>query len=190
MVTAVLRPPAPSDAALVVAARAGEAWACEALFRRHVGMVHGLVCRLLGSDDDGDDLLQETFIAAFASLDRLEEPAAFASWTCGIAVRRVGKLIRKRRLLRRLGLHRDTHAEVDRVLSRTAPAEVIVQLRATYAVLERMPARLALLLLLRRVEGATLEEIAEWTGVSLATVKRRLADAERRFRALTSGVSR
>jgi RNA polymerase sigma-70 factor (ECF subfamily) len=189
VVTAVPRSSAPSDAALVVAARGGEAWASEALFRRHVRMVYGLICRLLGSEEDADDVLQETFIAAFASLDRLEEPTAFASWACAIAVRTVGKLIRKRHLLRRLGLRGAAAANVDRLIARTAPADLVMQLRATYAVLERIPPQLRMVLLLRRVEGATLPEIAEWTGTSLATVKRRLAAAERRLDTLLAGES-
>lgn len=190
MVSPLPRSPAPSDAALVVAARAGEHWACEALFRRHARAVHGLICRLLGGDDEGDDVLQETFVTAFRSLDRLEQPAAFSSWTCGIAVRRVGKLIRSRQLLRRLGFQSESQGHVDSVLSGAAPADVVMQLRATYAAIERMPARLRVVLLLRRVEGATLEEIAAWTGASLATVKRRLAQAERRLSVLVPGDSR
>jgi RNA polymerase sigma-70 factor (ECF subfamily) len=189
VVTALPRSSAPSDTALVVAARAGEAWACEALFRRYVGVVHGLVCRLLGSDEETDDVVQETFIAAFSSVDHLDDPAAFRSWVCGIAVRRVGKLIRKRRLLRRLGLGRDSHSEIDGLLARTASPDVVLQLRALYVALERMPARLRVVLLLRRVEGATLEEIARWTGLSLATVKRRLSEADRRLGALLAGES-
>src|SRR6266513_458158 len=60
----------PSDAALVVAARAGEAWAQEALFRRHARMVNGLALRLIGRDADLDDLVQEAFAQALGSLDR------------------------------------------------------------------------------------------------------------------------
>ena len=46
----------PSDAALVVAARAGEEWAFEALYRRYADMVHGLVFRLTGGRDSGGRL--------------------------------------------------------------------------------------------------------------------------------------
>jgi DNA-directed RNA polymerase specialized sigma24 family protein len=47
-----------------------------------------------------------------------------------------------------------------------------------------MPVDVRVPLLLRRVEGLALEEIAARTGKSLATVKRRIADGER---ALTEG---
>lgn len=168
-------PVAPTDAALVVAARAGEAWACEVLYRRHVGTVFGLACRLLGSKADVDDLLQESFLAAFSTLDRLEDGGAFRSWVCGILVRKTSKLIRRHALLARLGLRRATPPpDLDSILSPSTPPDVAVELRQLYDRLQRFPGELRTTLLLRRVEGASLEEIAQLTGASLATVKRRL----------------
>jgi RNA polymerase sigma-70 factor (ECF subfamily) len=169
----------PSDAALVVAARASEAWACEALYRRHVGTAHGLACRLFGRDRDLDDLLQDSFIAALGSLDKLADPNAFRSWLCSIVVRKTCKLIRKRRLLASLGLAgREAPVDVDQLLSRGTPPDVATELRAVYRVLDSLPADVRTILVLRRVEGCALEEIAELVGLSLATVKRRLTKGE------------
>ena len=75
-----------------MAARAGEKWAQEALFRRHARMVNGLAFRLLGRDQDVDDLVQDSFLSALRSLDRLAEPQAFASWLGSIVVRSAHKL--------------------------------------------------------------------------------------------------
>jgi RNA polymerase sigma-70 factor (ECF subfamily) len=47
-----------------------------------------------------------------------------------------------------------------------------------YSVLERLPAKLRVPWTLSRVEGAKLEEVAEWCGISLATAKRRIARAD------------
>jgi RNA polymerase sigma-70 factor (ECF subfamily) len=163
----------------VVAARAGEHWACEALYRRHVATVHGLACRLLGRDSDVDDILQDTFITAFATLDRLEEPGAFRSWVCGMAVRKTCKLIRRRRLLSRLGLRRrEEPIDFDRLRGRSAPPEVVLELRAIYQVLTELPADVRAALVLRKIEGASLEETAQMLGCSLATAKRRIARGE------------
>jgi RNA polymerase sigma-70 factor (ECF subfamily) len=100
----------PTDAALVVAARAGEDWAREALFRRHAHMVAGMAFRLLGRDEEVDDLVQDSFVEALRSLDRLQTPQAFASWLASIVVRTSSKVIRRRRLLTRLGLRRNDAA--------------------------------------------------------------------------------
>lgn len=169
----------PSDAALVVAARAGERWACEALFRRHAARANRLAFRLLGRDDDVDDVVQDAFVQALETLDRLKDAGAFAGWLSSMIVGRTAKLIRRRRLLARLGLRRrDEPIPLDEVVAKACPAEAAVELRRIYALLESMPTEVRIVLVLRRIEGATIEEVADMTGASLATVKRRLAKAE------------
>jgi RNA polymerase sigma-70 factor (ECF subfamily) len=169
----------PSDAALVVAARAGERWAQEALFRRHSRMVNGLAFRLMGRDSEVDDLVQDAFVAAFRGLERLENPQVFASWLASIVVRTAHKRLRRRHLLTRLGLERGTPIDVESVVSPVAPPEVGAELRAVYALLDRLDSQARIALVLRRVEGFSLGEIAERMDLSLATVKRRLTVAER-----------
>jgi RNA polymerase sigma-70 factor, ECF subfamily len=174
----------PGDAELVRAARAGEAWAAETLVRRHARACNGLALRLLGRDGDVDDVVQETFVSAFAALDRLQEPQAFAAWLSGILVRIVGKLIRRRRLLARLGMGRALLAiDLDALIAPTVPQDEALELRRLYALAERLPSAVRVPLLLQRVEGLGLDEIARLTGASLATVKRRVAEAETQLRA-------
>jgi RNA polymerase sigma-70 factor, ECF subfamily len=169
----------PSDAALVLAARAGEAWAQEALFRRHAPMVNGLAFRLMGRDADVDDLVQDAFVTAFARLHGLEDPQAFAAWLGSIVVRTAGKVIRRRVLLERLGLRRKREPiELDTVATRVAAPDIAAELRRIHQRLEGLPAEQRIAFLLRRVEGMELQEIATATGVSLATAKRRIAAAQ------------
>jgi RNA polymerase sigma-70 factor (ECF subfamily) len=173
--------PPPSDAALVIAARQGEKWAQEALFRRHARMINGLAYRLMGRDDDVDDLVQEAFLAALRSLDRLENPQAFSSWLCSIMVRTAHKTLRRRSMLSRLGLRRSAPVDPDEVVARNVPPEVRAELEAIYSVLDRMPPEVRLSLVLHRVEGLSVPEVAERMSLSVSTVKRRLAVAERRL---------
>ncbi|WP_075097586.1 RNA polymerase sigma factor [Sandaracinus amylolyticus] len=168
----------PSDAALVVAARAGEAWAQEALYRRYARMVNGLAWRLMPGDPDVEDLVQDVFIQALDALDRLTEPAAFGSWIGSITIRTAHKRLRRKRLKLRLGLARREPVDVDAVISSSAPPDVQSELRAMYRLLDELPTESRIALVLRRVEGLQLAEIAEQMGLSLATVKRRLDAAE------------
>jgi RNA polymerase sigma-70 factor (ECF subfamily) len=169
----------PSDAALVLAARAGEAWAQEALFRRHAPMVNGLAFRLMGRDSEVDDLVQDSFVTAFAGLHGLTDPQAFAAWLGSIVVRTAGKVIRRRMLLDRLGLRRRRDpVDIDTVATRVAGPDVGAELRRLYERLDRLPAEQRIAFLLRRVEGMELEEIARAMGISLATAKRRIAAAQ------------
>lgn len=171
----------PSDAALVVAARAGETWAFEALFYRHAGRALGLAYRIMPSNSDADDLVQDAFIQAFEGIHSLKNPQAFQAWLSLIVVRTTGKRLRKRRVLARLGLYSREAINLDEVVSKTAPPDVAAELRSVYGLLEELPVQERLTLVLKRVEGMDLPEIAEHLGVSLSTVKRRLASAEARL---------
>lgn len=173
----------PSDAALVVAARAGEAWAKEALFQRYARMGLGLAFRLLGRDQDIEDLVQDSFVQALSSLHRLDEPQAFAGWFTSIVVRTAHKLLRRRSIATRIGLRRHEPTDVDSLIAPTAPQDVQAELRAVYRVVNELPARQRVALILRRVEGASQEEVAQQMGVSVSTAKRLLADAERHLAA-------
>jgi len=166
---------------LVVAARAGELWAQEALYQRYARMVLALSQRILAGRDDADDLAQDAFIYAFTRLDTLQNPQAFHAWLRSIVVRTASKRLRRQRLLTRLGLRRSEPIEPDTMISPDAPVDIAVELRHVYALVEKLPAQEHVALVLRRVEGMELLEIAEEMKLSLATVKRRLASAEARL---------
>jgi RNA polymerase sigma-70 factor (ECF subfamily) len=169
----------PSDAALVVAARAGEAWAREALFRRYIRMVFGLVYRLVGRDDETEDLVQECFAQALAHLGGLSEPQAFGGWLTSVVVRTVHKTLRRRVIANRLGLRRQREPlDVESLVSRSAPADAVAELRAVYRILEGLSPRVRVALVLRRVEGMSQDEVASAMGVSVSTAKRLIVEAE------------
>jgi RNA polymerase sigma-70 factor (ECF subfamily) len=171
----------PTDAALVVAARAGEAWAQEALFHRHARLAFGLAHRFLPRELDADDLVQDSFLYAFQHLSRLENPQAFAAWLGSIVVRTASKRHRRQRLLARFGLARSAPVNIDEVVARSAPPDVVAELRALYGVIDRFPAVERIALILRRVEGCEIPQIAAYMQVSESTVKRKLRAAEARL---------
>jgi len=176
----------PTDAALVVAARAGELWAQEALYQRYARMVLALSQRILAGRDDADDLSQDAFVYAFTRLDTLQNPQAFHAWLRSIVVRTASKRLRRQRLLTRLGLRRNDPIEPDTMISSEAPVDVAVELRHVYSLMAKLPPEEHVALVLRRVEGMELLEIADEMKLSLATVKRRLASAEARLSRATT----
>jgi RNA polymerase sigma-70 factor (ECF subfamily) len=168
----------PTDAALVVAARAGESWAREALFRRHARMAIGLAHRLLPSDVEVDDVVQDSFLFALQRLESLHNPQAFAAWLGSIVVRTVSKRLRRRKLMTRLGLRAASPVDPDRVTAATAPGEVAIELGRVYSLVEELPVEQRVALILRRVDGLEIPQIAEYMGLSASTVTRRLIAAE------------
>lgn len=176
-------PDAEDDAALVTAAQRGELQAQEILFRRYGLMVSGLCFRLLGSDEELDDLVQDCFTQMFRSLGQLENPAAFRGWLWAIVVRTTRNLIRRRRLMVRIGLRSSHSIDVERLISPGAPPDVAYALASIYRIVDRLPARMRVALILRRVEGRPLGEVATLMGASLASVKRWLVAADKHLAA-------
>jgi len=144
-------------------------------------MVGGLVFRVYPSRVDLDDLVQDTFVAAFESLGSLKNPQAFAAWVGSLAIRITHKKLRRRRLAMRFGLAKSEEIAWDEIIAPACPPDVAAELREIYSILTSFPTNERIAFLLRRVEGMPLEEIATATETSLATVKRRIAAAEARL---------
>ncbi len=82
----------------VAAALAGDAEAVTRLYRAHVKALYNFVYwRLERRVGETEEIVQETFLDAFRSLDRLQDRSAFHPWICGIARRKSAKARRRRR---------------------------------------------------------------------------------------------
>ncbi|MFO0553817.1 MAG: sigma-70 family RNA polymerase sigma factor [Polyangiaceae bacterium] len=173
------------EAALVAGVRARNPAAVAELFDRFGSMVLRVLTRILGPDTDLADLHQDAFMVAITSLDELREPAALAGWMRSIAVNTARAALEKRARRRRwlIFLPEETlpEPEPEDTLARENAREA---LRATYAVLARMPVDERIAFALRYIDSMELTEAAEATGTALATFKRRLVRAEARFIAL------
>ncbi len=180
-----------SDADLVQRARSGDQWALEMLYRRHVQLVAGTALRLLRNRADAEDVTQETFLLAFEKLAQLAEPAAFRGWLVRIAVSRVHRRFRTRKLRGLIFPWRDAEGE-DISLEGEAHDDATAEQRAELALLDlalaALPLELRTAWLLRHVMGCAVEETAEACGCSLATVKRRISAAGEQIRRHTGEV--
>lgn len=171
---------APSDDELVARALNGDEWAFEALYRRHVHRVTGVVAKLLRHGPDIEDVVQDTFVTAFEELADLREPERVGRWIVGIGVHKAHRKFRRRKLMRTLGLDRSIDDErLITQLARDAGHEARVEIARIDEALDAMPSVERTCFVLRYLEAYSLDEVAALTGVSLATVKRKLANADR-----------
>ena len=176
----LLRLPLPeSDAALVAAVRAGRPNAHEEIVRRSSADVERVLYRVLGPDPEIEDLCHEVFVAAFLSLDQLREPQAFRSWLVSIAVRKARKLIARRK--RWSFIRSVPPSDLPEQAAATSSQDVSDALRSTYRILSQLPVDDRIAFALRQVDGMELTAVAQATDVSLATAKRRILRARRRF---------
>ena len=165
-----------------LAERSGEPLHVAAVFRAHVSYVAAIGLRLLNNDDDTDDLIQDVFVVAAEGLHRLREPGAVKGWLASITVRLALRRLRRRRFLRFFtsGSPEELHA----VATRCGDPEDRLLLREVYAALDELPAAQRVAWVLRHLEGETVDRVAMLCGCSLATAKRRIADAHDRIRKL------
>lgn len=172
-----------ADADLVARTIAGDRWAEDVLVRRHLGAVAATAARLLGDRHEAEDVVQDTFASALSELRDLRDRAAFRGWLLQIAVRKVHRRFRRRKMLAWLGID----AEPEGGLAELASDAASPDQRAELVLLDRALARLApaerIAWMLRCVEGLPLDDVARACGCSLATAKRRIAAAERAVRA-------
>jgi RNA polymerase sigma-70 factor (ECF subfamily) len=164
-----------SDMELAQALIEGAPNAAVLAWERYAPLVHRIVSRAIGPDVEVEDVTQEIFYRLFSRIGTLRKPEALRSFVISFAIRIVKWELRRRRARRWLTLSEtgDVPDEQQMVMD----AESRYSLRRLYSLLDRLSTRERLVLVLRHVEGMTLEEIAEAMELSLATVKRGLRRA-------------
>lgn len=144
-------------AELVVAARGGNRAAFATLYERFHRAVHAVALARVATSDAGD-VVQDVFAEAWARLDGLREPAAFAGWIMTMARNRA--IDRARRRGPQAG-------EGDVAVGPVPTAEAKAALQA----IRDLPEAYRETLLMRLVEGLTGPEIAERTGLTPESVR-------------------
>jgi RNA polymerase sigma-70 factor, ECF subfamily len=167
------------DEELVRRALAGDRWGREMLYRRHAGSLLAMTIRLLANRGEAEEIVQDTFVTAFEQLGTLREPGAVRGWLGQIAVNLVRRRFRRARLMRFVGLDRGAD---DATLESLADPGVSTDQRVELALVDRllrgMKPALRLAWMLRRVDGLELGEVASLCECSLATIKRRIVEAD------------
>jgi len=151
------------------------------LFRRYAPYVATIGLRLLGRDDELDDLVQEVFIEAYRGLEGLRSHDAAKGWLSRITVRRATRRLRSRRLRAFFSLEA-LPPDADLINTAATPEEQ-AHVASTYRMVQRMPIGQRVVWILRYIEGETLDAIAELCNCSKTTVQRRLRAAERTLEA-------
>jgi RNA polymerase sigma-70 factor (ECF subfamily) len=137
-------------------------------FRNYAAYVATIGIRILGNDDEVDDLVQDVFIEAARGLRQVREAGAVKGWLGTIAVRVASRRLKRRRLRRFLGLSEEQEAPA----WPGASPEQSAAIAHVYRLLDQVPARHRAAWILRVVEGEPIDEVARLCDCSRATVKR------------------
>jgi RNA polymerase sigma-70 factor (ECF subfamily) len=181
------------DVLLVDRCLTGEPAATRELFRRHRARVHASLFRVLGTNRDMDDLLQEAFLQVFQSLRGWRAEASLATWIDRVAVRVAYRYLSQRG--RRVPT--DPIADDDALVAEDAlvgphgphgahgARRQLARdaVRRLYAVLDELGAAARLAFTLHEIDGRPLAEVAELVGSSVTATKLRVWRARKRLEA-------
>ncbi len=172
-------------------AQGGDVSAYEELVRKHQKRVMGIVGGILRWHDDIEDVAQQVFLKVYLALKRFDGRSSFATWIYKITVNETYDHLRKKRA-RKLVYESDLSEEQEEQMRRTRRTGT-GGLPEPHA-LERMEARQVVdgllaelgpedraMLVLKEVEGFSVEEIGQILGQNVNTVKVRMFRARRRL---------
>jgi RNA polymerase sigma-70 factor (ECF subfamily) len=150
----------------------GDRSAQRELFQRERRRVHGTLYRILGSNAEIDDLLQDAFIEIFRSIPTFRGEATLGTWIDRITVRVAFAHLSKRRVdTVHLSLvpepRGDELAADERAMTREAAEHL-------YAALDRVPVPQRIAFALHVVDGRPVKDVAQATSASVVATKVRI----------------
>jgi RNA polymerase sigma-70 factor (ECF subfamily) len=170
------------DAELIRRVRAGDSGAFDTLVAAYMRPAYQMAYRVVGHREDAEDLLQESFLAAYQYLDSFDVERPFGPWLNRIVLNRGANLRRSR-------TRRQTEPEIDAVSAapsaldestRTEARELLNRALATLSERQR------LIVTLFDVDGLTSTEIGEQLELAPGTVRWHLHEARRVLRGTLS----
>ncbi|WP_307812256.1 RNA polymerase sigma factor [Lacisediminihabitans changchengi] len=164
---------AASDGLLAARSADGDTVAFGVLVRRLAPALKAFATRLTGSAVDADDAVQEALISAWGALPALDDTSKVRSWMFSIVSRKATDRIRSRKPTVELDQERDEDASA----GPEGRAIASSRLDALAAVLDTLPEGQRQCWVLKEMGGYSYEDIAEQLGMSVTTVRGKLARA-------------
>jgi RNA polymerase sigma-70 factor (ECF subfamily) len=173
-------------------AQAGDLKAFESLVSLYEKRIYNIARRLLESEPDAEDVLQETFLKAFESLGKFREEASFYTWIVQIAVNASLQRLKQRKKWATVSLNDiderdndDDYRPREVVIWEENPEKIYSQkeLRDILnAAISSLPVIYRTVFLLKDMEDLPAEQVARILGISLPAAKSRLIRARLELR--------
>jgi RNA polymerase sigma-70 factor, ECF subfamily len=169
---------------LVARCRAGDVDAFETLYRRHAARIYSLACRMAGSQEDGEDLVQEIFLQAHRKLGSFKGDSSIGTWLYRLAVNHCLDFVRSRQAkMNKLTETLDAESSFEPTARRDMPIARLDLERA----IERLPEGCREAFVLHDVEGFDHKEVAGLLGIAEGTSKSQVFKARMKLRGYLRG---
>ncbi|MCK5147148.1 sigma-70 family RNA polymerase sigma factor [bacterium] len=165
----------------IVQALEGDQKAYERLLLRYKGGIYNLIYQMIKNHEETEDLVQETFIKAFNSLQSYNNSYAFSTWLYKIAYNHCIDAIRKKKL-KTLPLDRPIRLKEGEVHHQIKDDSLSPESRYLFnerqdmikKTISELPERYRRAIILRHQEDKSYEEISKILDIPLGTVKARI----------------
>ena len=168
-----------SEKALAKGLQNGDRGAVNALYEQYGGLVNRLIWRMVGSDDEHNDVVQNVFLGVIDACTQLNKPKSLKNWIISITVRTALKELRTRKYRHRFTPQMNL-SDMSCGNAHTNDDDKLL-VNGFYRVLRQLSAEMQVYIVLRYLEQQTNDEVAAACGVSVRTAKRRIAKAKRMF---------
>jgi RNA polymerase sigma-70 factor, ECF subfamily len=176
----------PQCEAYVLRAISGDVHAFECLVRQHRARAIRLAGSVLKNPSEAEDVVQEAFLRAWASMSSFRMDCTFYSWISRIVIRLCLNRLRSPFWRRRdLSMLEGGDLCTTAAPSQASDARIVVQ-----QLLQSMSPPLRAALILRELDGLEYEEISFALGIPVGTVKSRLNAARARFISLWTAIQK
>jgi len=169
---------ADNDQLLVDRARLGDRHAFDLLVLKYQSRLLSLVGRLVSNQSDALDVLQDTFVKAYRSLNTFRGESAFYTWLYRIAVNTAKNHLAARvKESKDVSVDDDGTGELSVLQDLAAPEDEAAAEELQRAILhsiEQLPEDLKQALTLRELEGMSYDEIALAMNCPIGTVRSRI----------------
>lgn len=171
-----------TDLLLVERVRNGDKRAFELLMEKYRRKIGRLLSRMVRDPEEVEDIAQETFIKAYRALPQFRGDAAFYTWLYRIAVNTAKNYLaaRNRNMLTVsdvVGDDEEGSEERYAAPDINTPDAQLLSKQIAYAVneaVEALPEELRTAITLREIEGMSYEDIANFMGCPIGTVRSRI----------------
>lgn len=168
-------------------AQQGDVAAFEELVRTHQKRVLGIVAGILRWSEDIEDIGQQVFLKVYLAIKRFDGRSSFSTWLYKIAVNETYDYLRKKKA-RKLVYEADLSIDQEERLGQKPPEEptrAALDHAEDRQAVERLLSELApderMMIVLKEVEGYSVEEISQALNMNPNTVKVRMFRARRRL---------
>ena len=173
------------EALFVSRLQANEDAAYDELVRSYSATIYHVAYRMLGDPSDASDVVQEIFIKIFRNIKGFKGEAALKTWIFRIALSEILNRLRwwkRRHKYATVSLDEKANGNRTAIVPHAGPTpEQVLQSKEREAAIQHALRRLShehrSIIVLRDIEGFSYNEIADVLGVSIGTVKSRLARA-------------